>query len=53
MTFSRVDSAGVSLWIDVRKGASPVQLGERTLDLCTIVTREGDDGEPSWQATRH
>jgi alpha-galactosidase len=52
MAFWRVDDAGVSLWLDVRNGGSPVLLGERTLEACTIVTRAGREGESSWQAAR-
>jgi alpha-galactosidase len=50
MAFWRVDSDGVSLWLDVRNGGSPVVLSDRKLPLCNIVTREGRDGESSWQA---
>jgi alpha-galactosidase len=52
MVFWRVDNAGVSLWLDVRNGGSPVVLGERTLELCSVVTREGREVESPWQATR-
>ncbi len=52
MTFWRVDNAGVSLWLDVRNGGSSVSLGERTLNACTILTREGREAESPWQATR-
>lgn len=52
MCFWRVDSAGVSLWLDLRNGGSPVQLGDRKLELCTLVTREGSEGETPWQAVR-
>lgn len=49
MAFWRVDSAGVSLWLDVRNGGSPVLPGERTLNACTIVTREGHSGKSKEQ----
>ncbi|HEY6248227.1 MAG TPA: hypothetical protein VIX17_30135 [Pyrinomonadaceae bacterium] len=52
MAFWRVDRAGVSLWLDVRNGGSPVTLGDRTLHVCTIVVREGKEGETPWQAAR-
>lgn len=52
MAFWRVDDAGVSLWLDVRNGGSPVLLGERTLELCSIVTCEGREDETPWQAAR-
>ncbi len=53
MAFWRVDNSGISLWLDVRNGGSPVLLGERTLDLCNILAREGHEGETPWQATRN
>ncbi len=52
MAFWRGDSAGVSLWLDVRSGGSPVLLGERTLDLCKVIAREGHEDETPWQAAR-
>jgi alpha-galactosidase len=52
MAFWRVDQAGVSLWLDVRNGGSPVLLGDRELSVCTLVTREGREGESAWQAAR-
>ncbi len=52
MAFWRVDDAGISLWLDVRNGGSAVLLGERTLEACTIVTREGREPESPWQAAR-
>lgn len=33
-----VDEDGVTLWADVRNGGSPVLLGERVLDVATVVT---------------
>jgi len=53
MAFWRVDNAGVSLWLDVRNGGSPVVLGERTLDLCQVVTRKGRQNESPWQSARN
>jgi alpha-galactosidase len=52
MAFWRVDNAGISLWLDVRNGGSPAVLGDRSLEACTIVTREGHDGESPWEAAR-
>jgi alpha-galactosidase len=37
-----VDEAGVSLWIDVRNGGSPVLLGDRVLAAATVVEVEGE-----------
>lgn len=38
-----VDAQGVSLWLDLRAGADPVLLGDRTLLAATIRWVEGDD----------
>ncbi|WP_020578042.1 hypothetical protein [Actinopolymorpha alba] len=37
-----LDSAGISLWLDVRNGGSPVLLGDRVLDAATLVAVEGE-----------
>lgn len=50
MCFWRVDNGGISLWLDVRNGGSPVQFGERRVEVCTIVTREGEEDETPWQS---
>jgi alpha-galactosidase len=46
------DSEGISLWADVRNGGSPVRLGDRTLAVCTVVSREGKSGESAFAATQ-
>ncbi|MEQ7004604.1 hypothetical protein ABN028_00260 [Actinopolymorpha sp. B17G11] len=43
-----VDADGVSCWIDVRSGGSPVLLGDRVLDAATVVTVGGDPGESAY-----
>ena len=50
--FWQADPGGISLWCDVRSGGLGIQLGSRTLDVCTIVTRQGTAGETSFQALR-
>lgn len=50
--FWQVDSAGVSLWLDVRNGGNGVSLGDRKLDLATIVAYAGEAGESAFSATR-
>jgi alpha-galactosidase len=50
--FWMADHQGVSLWIDVRNGGSPLRLRDRELDACTIVCREGREGESAFEATR-
>jgi len=45
--FWQIDPAGVTLWLDVRSGGAGVNLGERTLDVCHIVSRQGKADESS------
>lgn len=47
-----VDSAGVSLWLDVRNGGLGVELNGRPLQVCEIVTRQGREGEPPFAAAQ-
>lgn len=51
LCFWNADLEGISLWADVRNGGSPVQLGDRTLDVCTVVSQEGH-GESPFAATQ-
>ncbi len=44
------DATGVTLHADVRCGGRGVQLGERTLDVCTVVSRPGKSGEQAFDA---
>ena len=48
--FWQIDSQGISLWADVRSGGVGVQLGERTLDVCDVVSRPGRPGESAFAA---
>ena len=41
----QVDSAGITLWLDVANGGAGVQLGERRLEAATIVTHSSAPGE--------
>jgi alpha-galactosidase len=50
--FWNVDETGISLWLDVRNGGSPVQLGDRELSLCTVTCRAGLEGETPFTAAR-
>lgn len=52
MCFWQADPQGVTLWLDVRCGAMGVQLGERTLEAATIVTRIGKGGESDFEAAK-
>ena len=40
----QVDAEGVSLWLDIRCGGRGVELAGRTLEVATVVAREGRDG---------
>ena len=46
----QADPHGISLCADVRSGSAAVQLGERTLDVCDVVCREGRAGESAFAA---
>ncbi len=48
----KITPQGVELLIDVRAGSSPVELGGRRLELCTLVFRRGKDGESPFEAGR-
>jgi alpha-galactosidase len=50
--FWNADRSGVSLWADVRNGGAGVQLGERTLAVCTVRTHAGRAGETPFAAAR-
>ena len=48
----RVDQDGIALTADVRSGGAPVQLGDRVLPLCDVVSRRGEAGESPFAALR-
>lgn len=50
MCFWQVDTAGVTLVLDVRNGGSGVILGNRKLEPAVVVTRRGAEGETAFQA---
>lgn len=50
--FWNADRTGISLWADVRSGGVGVELGKRTLDVCTICFRPGVAGESPFTAAR-
>jgi alpha-galactosidase len=50
--FWQADTAGISLWLDVRNGGSGVQLGERELAAAEVVACEGREGMTPFQAAR-
>ena len=47
-----VDADGVSLWLDVRSGGSPVVLGDRILPAATVVATDGEPGGSAFDAQR-
>ena len=49
--FWQVDTAGVSLWLDIRNGGNGVRLGKRELRLARVVERRGEAGETAFAAT--
>ena len=46
------DRSGITLWIEVRNGNRGVLLGERELELCEVVCREGDPEESAFDSHR-
>lgn len=50
--FWQADPDGVSLWLDVRNGGNGVELGNRKLDMATIVAYAGDAGESAFSCTQ-
>ena len=50
--FWQVDPDGISLWLDVRNGGSAAQLGGRTLEAATVVTRRSAAGEKAFESAR-
>ncbi len=46
----QVDADGLSLWVDVRAGGVPLQLGARTLTCCDVLARQGRAGETPFAA---
>jgi alpha-galactosidase len=47
-----VDTHGITLNADVRSGGLGVLLGQRTLHICTVVCRQGHEGETPFEAAR-
>jgi alpha-galactosidase len=50
--FWQADSAGISLWLDVRNGGNGVWLGSRRLHAATIVQCAADAGESAFSTTQ-
>jgi alpha-galactosidase len=43
--FWQVDTAGLTLWLDVRNGGSGVRLGQRALHVASVTSMQGKEGE--------
>jgi len=50
--FWQLDREGISLWADIRNGGLPLRLGQRQLEVATIVSRTGKPGETTFEAAR-
>ncbi len=50
--FWQLDPMGISLWIDIRNGGMPLLLGQRSLDVATVVARTGDREETPFAAAQ-
>ncbi len=46
----QADAEGITLWLDLRSGGAPVQLGERQLHAATVIVRHGVAGESPFRA---
>ena len=52
LCFWQADTDGISLWADVYSGGAGVQLGERTLEVCTVIGQQGKAGHSPFQTLR-
>ncbi|MFP5228211.1 MAG: hypothetical protein ACLGXA_11340 [Acidobacteriota bacterium] len=50
--FWQLDAEGVSLWADVRNGGMPLQLGQRQLEVATVVSRKSEANESPFAAAQ-
>jgi alpha-galactosidase len=50
--FWQCDREGVSLWLDVRNGGRGVVLGQRSVEVATVVARAGVAGEDPFEAAQ-
>ncbi len=48
----KLDQQGLTLFADVRCGGAGVRLGKRTLEVCTVASRQGQAGETPFAAAR-
>lgn len=50
LCYWEADAQGITLWADVRSGGAGVELGNRRLPVCEIVTRQGQTSESAFAA---
>lgn len=50
LCYWEADPQGITLWADVRSGGAGVELGERRLPVCDVLTRAGLRGESAYAA---
>jgi alpha-galactosidase len=50
--FWQLDQEGISLWMDIRNGGTPLQLGDRRLEVAKIVSRISQPGETPFAAAQ-
>ena len=50
MCFWKVDTKYITLCLDVRCGGEGVILGDRVLDMATVISRQGDENETPYAA---
>ena len=50
LCYWEADPEGITLWADVRSGGAGVELGNRRLTVCEIVTRQGRRSESAFAA---
>ena len=51
LAFWQVDPHGVSLWLDIRNGGDGVLLGDRILQLATVIQQPGQSGQTAFALT--
>ena len=52
LSFWQIDEQGVSLWCNVTNGGAGVELGDRTLTMARVTSRQGEPGEDPVDAVR-
>ena len=52
LAFWQCDREGVSLWLDVRNGGRGVLLGQRSVEVATVVAREGEAADDPFRSAQ-